>query len=62
MKDLANAKFDPDKDIAFFNYLDRLMNVDKFEKEKSKRVNGLGILKEFVTGKQSLTYVKRRND
>ena len=51
MKDLANAKFDPEKDIAFFNYLDRLMGNDKFSKDKNTRVNGLGILKEFITGK-----------
>ena len=61
MQKLAHSKFDPEQDIQFFSYLDRLINKDKFT-GKGDRINGLGILKEFVTGKASLTYVKRRNE
>ena len=53
MQELALSKFERDKDIMFFNYLDRLVDPKQFEeadraraKAKGKEVNNL---KEFVT-------------
>lgn len=66
MQELAHSKFERDKDIMFFNYLDRLVDPKQFEeadraraKAKGKEVNNL---KEFVTGKTSLTQEKKRNE
>ena len=66
MQELARQKFERDKDIMFFNYLDRLVDPKQFEEEdrarakaKGKEVNNL---KEFVTDKTSLTQEKRRNE
>lgn len=44
----------------FFNYLDRLVNAEDYKQRE--RSNGMGILKEFVTDHDSLSYVKKRND
>jgi hypothetical protein len=60
MKKLAHQKFDEEQDHQFFSYLDRLVFAEKYRKED--RIDGLGILREFVTDKASLTYVKRRNE
>ena len=66
MQELALSKFERDKDIMFFNYLDRLVDPKQFEeadraraKAKGKEVNNL---KEFVTEKSSLTQEKKRNE
>ena len=66
MQDLAKVRFDRDKDIMFFNYLDRLVDPSKFEdadreraKAKGKQVNNL---KEFVTDNGSLSQEKKRNE
>jgi hypothetical protein len=60
MKKLAHSKFDEEQDHQFFSYLDRLVFAEKYKKED--RIDGLGILREFVTDHASLTYVKRRNE
>ena len=60
MAELAHQKFDEGKDHRFFNYLDRLVNAEEYRRRE--RVDGLGILREFVTDQVSLTYVKKRNE
>ena len=60
MAELAHSKFDQEKDHQFFNYLDRLVNAEEYRKRE--RIDGLGILREFVTDHVSLTYVKKRNE
>ena len=62
MQQLARERFDNSKedDKMFFNYLDRLVNAETYK--QNERVNGMGILKEFVTDHESLSYVKKRND
>ena len=66
MQELAHSKFERDKDVMFFNYLDRLVDPKQFEeadraraKAKGKEVNNL---REFVTDKTSLTQEKKRNE
>ena len=60
MKKLAHQKFDEEQDHQFFSYLDRLVFAEKYKLQD--RIDGLGILREFVTDHASLTYVKRRNE
>jgi hypothetical protein len=60
MAELAHQKFDAQKDHQFFNYLDRLVNAEDYRQRE--RVDGLGVLREFVTDHVSLTYVKKRNE
>lgn len=62
MQQLARERFDKNKDDdkMFFNYLDRLVNAEEYKQRE--RINGMGILKEFVTDHESLSYVKKRND
>ena len=59
-KVVQNEKFDEEKDHQFFNYLDRLVNAEEYRKRE--RIDGLGILREFVTDHASLTYAKKRNE
>ena len=66
MQELAKVRFDRDKDLMFFNYLDRLVDPSKFEEEdrirakaKGKQVNNL---KEFVTSDGSLSQEKKHNE
>ena len=40
--------------------MDRLVFAEKYKQQD--RIDGLGILREFVTDHASLTYVKRRNE
>jgi len=61
MKELARSKFDRDKDLQFFNYLDRLVEPEKFLNEEGNKLNGLLLLSQFVTDHASLTYVRKRN-
>ena len=51
MKELARQRFDRDKDLQFFNYLDRLVEPEKFLNEDGSRLNGLALLSQFVTDK-----------
>lgn len=60
MAELAQQKFDKQKDHQFFDYLDRLVNAEEYRKKE--RIDGKGILREFVTEHSSLVYVKKRNE
>ena len=51
MKELARQRFDRGKDLQFFNYLDRLVEPERFLKEDGSRLNGLALLSQFVTDK-----------
>lgn len=66
MKELAKVRFERDKDIMFFNYLDRLVDPTKFEDQDRERAAAKGKpvdnLTEFVTGDKSLTQEKKRNE
>ena len=66
MKELAKVKFEREKDLMFFNYLDRLVDPERFEDEDRERAKAEGKevnnLKEFVTDEHSLSQVKNRND
>ena len=66
MQQLAKVRFERDKDIMFFNYLDRLVDPQKFEEEDRERAAAKGKqvdnLTEFVTGDKSLTQEKKRNE
>ena len=61
MKELATQRFDREKDKQFFTYLDRLVDPEKFMNEDGERLNGLALLSQFVTDKESLSYVRKRN-
>lgn len=61
MKELARQRFDREKDRQFFQYLDRLVDPEKFMNEDGGRLNGLALLSQFVTDKASLSYVRKRN-
>ena len=67
MKDLAKVRFERDKDVMFFNYLDRLVDPEKFEEEDRERAKAKGArqvnaLREFVIDDDSLSQMKKRNE
>lgn len=67
MKELAKVRFEREKDVMFFNYLDRLVDPEKFEEEDRERAKAEGkrqvnALREFVIDEDSLSQMKKRNE
>lgn len=67
MKELAKVRFERDKDVMFFNYLDRLVDPEKFEEADRERARAKGgkpvnALREFVIDEDSLSQMKKINE
>lgn len=60
MEELAYQKFDKEQDAVFYSYLDKLTNKDQFQ--KNAKVDGLKMLREFITDPGSLSSTKKRNE